>query len=89
MLVGKILANKSENFRGVKLELSGPGIFSATSIYIEGIHSFNIEWLLNCNKEYPKGVDTFIVDLEGRLVGIPRSVKVKIVGGESQWDMWL
>lgn len=60
----------------IKLDLSGPGIKSKNSLYIDGVKKEFLERLSTINKDYPIGVDLILVDKKGELVFIPRSSKL-------------
>lgn len=60
----------------IKLDLSGPGIKSKNSIYINGIREEFIERLSTINKDYPIGIDLILVDKKGEIAFIPRSSKL-------------
>ncbi|HBG1439724.1 TPA: phosphonate C-P lyase system protein PhnH [Clostridioides difficile] len=60
----------------IKLDLSGPGIKSKNSIYINGIREEFIERLSSINKDYPIGIDLILVDKKGEIAFIPRSSKL-------------
>lgn len=63
--------------QSVKLELSGPGIKEKSYIYIKGLDTETIDNWIQCNREYPLGVDFIFVDRMGNICGIPRSTKLK------------
>lgn len=60
----------------IKLDLSGPGIKSKNSIYIDGAKEEFIQRLSIINKDYPIGIDLILVDKKGELAFIPRSSKL-------------
>ncbi|NMS90433.1 phosphonate C-P lyase system protein PhnH [Clostridioides difficile] len=60
----------------IKLDLSGSGIKSKNSLYIDGVKKEFLERLSTINKDYPIGVDLILVDKKGELAFIPRSSKL-------------
>lgn len=60
----------------LKLELSGPGIPVTRRLYAEGLNQINLEALVEQNREYPLGVDLFLVDSSGQVAGLPRTVSL-------------
>lgn len=78
MTVGRLgLQRPEEGVEDLKeVELEGPGICGKKKVWISGIHEYNLKWLLLQNKEYPKGVDAILLDLDGRILCLPRSTKI-------------
>ncbi|MCQ7009817.1 phosphonate C-P lyase system protein PhnH [Clostridioides difficile] len=68
--------NSEVDILQIKLDLSGPGIKSKNSIYINGIREEFIERLSTINKDYPIGIDLILVDKKGEIAFIPRSSKL-------------
>lgn len=69
------VCNESDN-GSVQLVLTGPGVKNETRLSFNGIEIKEIEkWKTN-RKNYPLGVDVFIITKSGDLVSIPRSVKI-------------
>ncbi|HZD60043.1 MAG TPA: phosphonate C-P lyase system protein PhnH [Anaerolineae bacterium] len=60
-----------------KVDLTGPGIDGSKSIWLDGIHKDNLDWLSLQNQNYPLGVDTVLVDIEGRVACMPRRSELK------------
>ena len=59
-----------------KLVLSGPGNEAEKEIYINNITDGILVTLSNLNSEFPLGVEVFITDRSGSIIGIPRSNKI-------------
>lgn len=78
MTVGRLgLQRLEEDGEELKeVELEGPGICGKTWVCISGMHEYNLGWLLLQNKEYPKGVDAILLDLDGKILCLPRSIKI-------------
>lgn len=69
--VDKIEESPGAASTGIKLQ--GPGVKGTRDVYISGMGSSHWPRLKQLNREYPLGVDLFIVALDGRVIGIPRS----------------
>ena len=69
-----------------RFEVKGPGVQETHVFYAD-----RIDWYEARNEradEYPCGIDIFLVDEEGHIVGIPRTTKFISVEKEgSAWDM--
>jgi len=73
-LADRILASPSAT--ALELNLSGPGVKSRKSLYIEGIAQNEVtEWRINRGK-FPLGIDLYIVSRRGQIIGIPRSATI-------------
>jgi alpha-D-ribose 1-methylphosphonate 5-triphosphate synthase subunit PhnH len=70
----------------VTLWLMGPGARSGRLVAIEGVPADVFEALQVANSDHPAGIDTWIVDIDGTCVGIPRSCRIEIVAEEGRWD---
>lgn len=55
------------------ITLKGPGIKETRSVYINGMDAPHWERIKHLNREYPLGVDLFIIARDGSMIGIPRS----------------
>ncbi len=60
-------------------ELSGPGIATTRLLYIAGLDKKELQFINATRRDYPAGVDVFLIDTMGRCVGLPRSTKIKEV----------
>jgi alpha-D-ribose 1-methylphosphonate 5-triphosphate synthase subunit PhnH len=69
----------------VQLALSGPGIPAERSLGIGGLSVEVIETLVAINRKFPLGVDTYLVDGQGRIVGLPRTTQIRIERGGLAW----
>jgi alpha-D-ribose 1-methylphosphonate 5-triphosphate synthase subunit PhnH len=58
-------------YTGVTLQ--GPGVNFVRDIYLSGMALSHWPRLRHLNREYPLGVDLFLVAADGRVAGIPRS----------------
>ncbi|MCA1011962.1 phosphonate C-P lyase system protein PhnH [Halobacillus halophilus] len=58
-------------------DLTGPGIESKKSIYIEGINHKWMEHRDELTVEYPLGIDICLITRTGKLIAIPRTTKVE------------
>lgn len=55
------------------ITFKGPGIKEARSVYVNGMDASHWKRIKHLNREYPLGVDLFIIARDGRMIGIPRS----------------
>jgi len=62
---------------GSTYSLTGPGIKDSTDINIQTSSKQWIELREDINKEFPLGIDLFLLDSQGRLMVIPRTTMVK------------
>lgn len=56
--------------------LSGPGIQSARSLHVEGLSHPFWNWRVETNKNFPLGIDVFLVT-DDRLAALPRTTQVR------------
>jgi len=61
------------------LELRGPGIRETTTLAITGLPEATLEAIDSTRRVYPLGVDVFLIDGQGRSVGLPRTTRVSMV----------
>jgi alpha-D-ribose 1-methylphosphonate 5-triphosphate synthase subunit PhnH len=67
------------------LDLSGPGVDGHAALAVSGVPLEALEALIAVNRRFPLGVDTYVVDTEGRVAGLPRSTAVRITSGAGTW----
>ncbi|GAA1214212.1 phosphonate C-P lyase system protein PhnH [Pseudonocardia alaniniphila] len=67
------------------LDLSGPGVDGHAALAVSRVPLETIEALVAVNRRFPLGVDTYLVDTEGRVAGLPRSTAVRITSGAGTW----
>jgi alpha-D-ribose 1-methylphosphonate 5-triphosphate synthase subunit PhnH len=67
------------------LDLSGPGVDGHAALVVSGVPLETLEALIAVNRRFPLGVDTYVVDTEGRVAGLPRSTAVRITSGTGTW----
>jgi alpha-D-ribose 1-methylphosphonate 5-triphosphate synthase subunit PhnH len=70
---------------GAALELTGPGVDGSAELTVTGVPVETLEALGAVNRRFPLGVDTFLVDTDGRVAGLPRSTAVRITSGAGTW----
>lgn len=58
--------------------LSGPGIQSVQTLAIEGLEAAALRALIERNAVYPSGIDTVLVDQQGRVACLPRSTRIEL-----------
>lgn len=69
----------------VVLTLAGPGVPGAVRLEVHGLPVEVFETLEGLNRDFPLGIDTFLVDHGGAVVGIPRSSRIVVEKGVSAW----
>lgn len=57
---------------------SGPGVPDQRSFAVTGLAAEIVDALIEANASFPTGVDTFLVDASGRVVGLPRSNRLHV-----------
>jgi len=67
----------SEEYTGASLRISGPGIRGIRCINIEGIAPSESDFWMEIRREYPLGVEIYLISQEGHLCGLPRSTKIE------------
>lgn len=60
------------------LTLSGPGVSGSRTLDVEGLSAEELEAIRESRAYYPLGVDVYLVDESGRLVGLPRSTRIEV-----------
>lgn len=61
------------------LSLSGPGVPEGRTVGVEGLAEGEVDGILEARVGYPMGVDVYLADREGTVVGLPRSTRVEEV----------
>jgi len=62
------------------LGLSGPGVPGERALGVDGLSREAIEAVRESREGYPLGVDVYLLDGAGRVVGLPRSTGIEVVG---------
>lgn len=62
------------------LTLSGPGVSGSRMLGVEGLSAKELEAIRESRAYYPLGVDVYLVDEAGSLVGLPRSTRIEVSG---------
>lgn len=73
-LVEEICADP--NGAGALLTLEGPGVRGRRDIRVMGLSPAEIDQWALYRREYPMGIDIYLISRDGSLIGIPRSVEV-------------
>ena len=71
----------SPNAKTMELKLAGPGIKGIQTVYVSGLDPGEPEHWAQHKNDYPMGIDIYLVDRSGNVIGIPRSVKIETSGG--------
>jgi alpha-D-ribose 1-methylphosphonate 5-triphosphate synthase subunit PhnH len=76
--------------RRVVLDITGPGVAGRRRLGVEGLPVELFEALILVNREFPLGVDTFLVasrhpDRSALVAGLPRSSRIRIDQGGMAW----
>jgi len=61
---------------GPVMTLSGPGIAATARVHVQGLAPAAVRTFIELNREYPVGVDAFLIDLRGRVIGLPRTARI-------------
>ena len=69
-----------------KLSISGPGVNGELNLYLSDINHDEIKEWIKSKNEYPLGVDIYVVNHTGKIIGLPRSVGIKSEEG-FKWAM--
>jgi alpha-D-ribose 1-methylphosphonate 5-triphosphate synthase subunit PhnH len=67
--------------KGVPLTLSGPGVRTQRTVWVNGLSPEEPYLWKGIRRDYPMGVDIYLISRCGNLVGIPRSVELATSGG--------
>jgi alpha-D-ribose 1-methylphosphonate 5-triphosphate synthase subunit PhnH len=62
----------------VKLVLEGPGVPGTRRLFVEGIGRDVFDAVARANRDFPAGLDAWLVSAEGVVVGLPRSTRVEM-----------
>lgn len=65
------------------LELVGPGIEGRRVISVVGLEEGEVSFIKATRRNYPLGIDIYLVDAVGQCVGLPRTTKVRFMQAES------
>jgi len=60
----------------IEITTSGPGVQSATSFFIKGLHETILKNFALMNSEFPLGIDAILAGDDNNIVCIPRSNKI-------------
>lgn len=61
------------------VSLSGPGVPGERLVGIDALARDELEAIRESRSGYPVGVDVYLVDGEGRVVGLPRTTRLEVV----------
>jgi alpha-D-ribose 1-methylphosphonate 5-triphosphate synthase subunit PhnH len=64
---------------GATLELRGPGIEESRRVYVSGPQRADWDAMLATRRGYPLGIDSYLIDRDGRCIGLPRTTKIGFV----------
>jgi alpha-D-ribose 1-methylphosphonate 5-triphosphate synthase subunit PhnH len=60
----------------VTLSLSGPGVPGTRQLAVRGLPPAVFDAISEANQAFPAGIDTFLVTADGKVAGLPRSVRI-------------
>lgn len=63
----------------IMLLLSGPGVPGQVAVGVEGLTEEEVCAMQETRADYPLGVDVYLVDCGGNVVGLPRSTRIEVV----------
>ena len=76
---GRLVAGTGPDVQAeVVVELSGPGIPGTACLGVDGVAPQVFVAVAQANREFPAGVDVWLVDEEGQVAGIPRSSRLEV-----------
>jgi len=76
IIIDVIQLSPSPDENTLAIELSGPGIETTTTLYINGLSSTLLNAIQEQNTEFPLGLDIMLTDQNNQLACIPRSSKI-------------
>lgn len=79
-IILQVKAISTEQNNGLKITLSGPGIKGKNSLYVHGLKGVWLTEREKSNKEFPMGVDFFLVTEVGELIALPRTTMIEREG---------
>lgn len=79
-IIYKVEALGGEENGKASVTLTGPGIETETRPVVKGLISGEFVDLADVNAEFPLGVDCIFVDNAYRVMCIPRSTRLKVIG---------
>lgn len=60
----------------IALNFQGPGIQEMCSVSVRGLKEADITALIAARKNYPLGIDVYLIDADGHCIGLPRTTKI-------------
>lgn len=69
---------------GTGVRISGPGIPASRTPQLTGLAAEEYRLLRDINREYPMGVDAFVIQGNQFIMGLPRSTRIEV---ELPWPM--
>jgi alpha-D-ribose 1-methylphosphonate 5-triphosphate synthase subunit PhnH len=76
---GEERALRPASLSGVTIVLEGPGVEGTRNVSVEGIDRDVFEAIAAANRHFPAGLDAWLVDTEGHVVGLPRSTRTEVL----------
>ncbi len=72
------------------LHLTGPGIKTTQTVFINGLNPALLDSVRKKNAEYPLGIDLILADADDRVICLPRTTKIAVHHHQSnKWDTLL
>ncbi|ONK09704.1 phosphonate C-P lyase system protein PhnH [Streptomyces sp. MP131-18] len=65
----------------VTLAVTGPGVPTERRLVVAGLPAASVPALAEANAAFPCGVDLFLVAADGSVAGLPRTARVRLLGG--------
>jgi len=62
----------------VRLTVSGPGVEGTRRLGVDGLEAGVLEAVAAANADPPVGIDVWLVDRHGHIVGLPRSCRLEV-----------
>ena len=60
------------------LTLTGPGVPGSTTLGVDGLGAEAVHAIRAANAAFPAGIDVWLIDRDGRIVGLPRTCRMEV-----------
>ncbi|RMD82643.1 MAG: phosphonate C-P lyase system protein PhnH [Chloroflexi bacterium] len=64
---------------GETLRLRGPGIATTTTVGLRGVAPTELAAIASRPSRFPLGIDLFLIDQQGRCLGLPRTTQIEVI----------
>ncbi len=77
-----ICVENTENVGATRVRVAGPGASDGRSFAVRGVDDGVLDLLVALNASFPAGIDTWLISMDGMVVGVPRSSTITLAGGD-------